>query len=141
MPSVCEKILDRLHAVLLAADVGAVHRNRTDPLGADELPAIKIVRGQSDTSYHARGVDRTRFEFSLEHLVAGSAPETAADAQHVASYVALMSDDQLAALGADLRCTGTEPTPDEADIDVYRLTARYQIQFLTRPGDPTRNLS
>lgn len=142
MPSVVEQILTRVHALLLAADVAGenVFRNRTDPLGEDELPGIKVMRGTTDNTAHARGVDRCRFEFSVAHLVTGADVETQADALHMASHAAIFADTQLAALGVDLRCTGTDTVPDDADVDAYRLTARYQIQFLTRPGDLTRSI-
>lgn len=141
--SVAEQILARAYAALLAANVAGsnVFRNRNDPLGEDEMPGIKVVRGPLDASMHARNVDRNRFEFSIVHLVSGADVETTADALHVASHQVLLADVPLSSLGAGLSCIGVEPTPDEADIDVYRLTARYQIQFLTRPGDPTRNLT
>lgn len=142
MPSVAEQILARVHTLLLAADVagGNVFRNRTDPLGEDELPGIKILRGATDTSAHARGIDRHRFEFSVAHLVTGADVETQADALHMAAHTAVFADEPLAALGSDLRCIGTDTVPDDADVDAYRLTARYQIQFLTRPGDLSRKL-
>lgn len=140
MQSIAEQILDRVHDLLIdAAVAGAnIFRQRTDPLGDDELPGIKIMRGPDDISHRARNVDHHRFEFSLAHLVAGANVETQADALHMASHAALFADAPLAALGVDLRCVGTDTLQDDADVDAYRLTARYQIQFLTRPGDQTR---
>lgn len=141
--SICEQILARVADALLDAGLagGRVYRNRNDPLGADECPAIKITRGETEAESFGNGSDRVRFDFSVDHIVTGADVETAADALAVATQLVLLADEQLAALGRGLRCRATDPTPDEADMDAYRLTARYEIHFLTRPGDPTRNLS
>lgn len=140
--SVCEQILDRVNALLLDADVvgSSVWRNRRDPFSVDEVPAINIKRGELDVTPHANNVDRNRFSFAVAHVHAGADVETATDALHVSSHRALFADGAFAELGKGLRLVAVDTEPDEADVDVYRLTARYEIQFLTRPGDPTRPL-
>lgn len=140
--SVCEQILARVNALLLDADIvgSAVHRNRRDPFSGEELPAINIKRGELDVTPHARNVDRNRFGFAVACVVAGADVETAADALHVACSQALFAEGAFAGLGVGLQLVAADNEPDEADVDVYRLTARYEIQFLTRPGDPTRPL-
>ena len=138
--SVCEQILARVHAVLIAADIvgDRIFRNRTDALGDDEIPGIKILRGSSESMSHGRDVERTQFEFSLECIVGSANVETVSDALHVAAHAALMRDPDLARLGVGLRCISTESFPDGASIDANRLAARYQIHFLTRAGDMSR---
>lgn len=139
--SVCEQILAQVQSTLLTAGIVAdrVFRGRRAPLDGEEFPAIKIKRGPSDSSSHATRVERVRFEFLVSHLVLDG--ETSVDALHVAAHAVLMSDAALGSIGYDLRLLATDTESDEADITADVLTARYQIQFLTRPGDVTRNLS
>jgi hypothetical protein len=143
MPSVVEQILARVAAALTAAAVTAsdIDRGNEDGYGEDELPKINLKRGQSETSSHSQGLGRTVANFEVEHHVAGAAWETIADALHMASHAVIANDAQLAALGRGLRCTGTEALGESAEFVSGKLIARYQIQFLTRPGDPTRAIN
>lgn len=144
MASVAEQILARIQAALQEADfipAERIERSREDAWAEDELPAINITRASSDTQSHANGLERHLLTFDLECLEAGKSWETDADAIHMQAHVVLIADAQLQALGRGLRCTGTEAMGASADIPTARLTAHYQIQFITRQGDPTRAIT
>lgn len=143
MLSVAEQILARVAAALAAGAVtaSAIDRGNEDSYGLDELPKINVKRGPSESSSHAQNLERTLLNFEVEHHDAGAAWETLVDALHMAAHAVIANDAQLAALGRGLRCTGTEALGDQADFTTGKLVARYQIQFLTRPGDPTRAIN
>ena len=55
MPSVAEQILTRVHAVLLAAAIvtnDRLSRSREDAWGEDELPAVNVVRVNTEEQGH-----------------------------------------------------------------------------------------
>jgi len=143
MPSVFEQILARVAAALTAGAVTAsdIDRGNEDGYGEDELPKINVKRGPSETSSHAQNLERTVANFEVEHHVAGAAWETLADALHIGAHAVIANDAPLAALGRGLRITGTEALAGSAEFVSGKLVARYQIQFLTRPGDPTRAIN
>ena len=75
------------------------------------------------------------------HLATGAAWETVVDALHMQTHAALLADSVLPTIGRGLRCTAAEALGQSADVQTARLVARYQIQFLTRPGDLTRAIN
>lgn len=143
MPSVAEQILARAAAALTAGALTAstIDRGNEAPYSAADLPKININRGKAETSAHSQNIDRTLLNFEVEHYDAGAAWETLVDVLHMAAHAVIANDAQLAALGRGLRCTGTELLGGSAEYVSGKLVARYQIQFLTRPGDPTRAIN
>lgn len=138
--SVFEMILARVQALLLGATAAGVHvyLAREDAFGADELPAINLRRENSNGDVIGNNGERHVITFALEIHVDGADPETQADALHMAAHALLLADATLASRGRGLRLTATETLPASADRTVARLTARYQMQVFTRPGDLTR---
>lgn len=132
-----EQILARVQACLLhATPAGArVERARQAAYADGEAPAINIKRDDVETTALANGREHNRQAFTIECYAQGDDYETAADALHVAAHAVLHADPNLAQLGKGLRCTNTSMSGDEAEFAAGRLTARYEIQFLTRPGD------
>lgn len=143
MSSVAEQILARVETALIAANVagGRIHRHNEAPFGDDELSAINIRRGGVETTVLGEKLERSLMVFELVHYVADNDWETAADALHMVSHAVVATDAPLAALGRGLRCVGTEPDGDDGEFVAGKLVARYQIQFLTRPGDLTRAIN
>lgn len=144
MASVAEQILDRVQAVLETAGIvgpDSVARGRDDAWGDDELPGLNIVRAATEAQNHAERLERHVLEFEVRHLATGAAWETVVDALHMQTHAALLADSVLPTIGRGLRCTGTEALGQSADVQTARLVARYQIQFLTRPGDLTRAIN
>lgn len=143
MPSVSEQILDRASDALIASGIagGRIHRGNESAFGEDELPAINIRRAATETQTHSNGLDRTLMVFDVEHNIAGDTWETDVDALHMLSHAVLTTDTQIAAIGRGLRCVSTEAMGAEADFTAGKLVARYQIQFITRPGDLTRAIN
>lgn len=143
MPSVAEQILARVEAALIAANVaaGRIQRHNESPFGDDELPAINIRRGPVETTTLSEKLERNLMVFELVHYVAADAWETAADALHMVSHAVVATDAPLNSIGRGLRCVGTDPDGEESEFVAGKLVARYQIQFLTRPGDLTRAIN
>lgn len=140
MASVIEQILEAVKDDLEAAGiVGEAYRGRTEAWGEDELPGINIRRGTAETRTLANRLEQTTLEFEVEHLQAdGVAWETAADAFHMTSNPVIANSARLKALARGLRCSGTEAIGASAEFSCGKLIARYQITFVTRPGDLTR---
>ena len=140
MNSLTEQILAHLAAILIGATAAGtrVTRSRLDAFGIDELPAIDIRRTTSEFSARAQNLDHGIINFDLVFICNGPDWETAADTLHLAAHARLYAFNEFAALGRGLRCTGTDTQADSADTITGRLTAHYQIQVTTRPGDPAR---
>lgn len=141
--SVAEQILARVSTALQAAPSLAITivRNRLSAFGQDELPSINIKRLSDEETAHANGLTRHLLIFEIDILVAGENWETGTDALHVAAHNRLLADVTLSGLGHGLICTGSELAGGEAEYTCGRLTAQYQMQFLTRPGDLTRAIN
>lgn len=140
--SVAEQILDRVVTVLAGLGLfTAVARSSVHAIGEDDLPFARVRRGATESSIHTERLRRLLLEFELELYAAGADYETALDALHVAADTALLQDATLATLGRGLGCVATDIAPEAADITVGKLTARYEIHVLTRPGDLTRAIS
>lgn len=138
--SLIEQILSRAAAVLSGATSAGsrVYRARQDAFDQDELPAINLSRRTSDTDSIGQGASRSLLIFEIDLHVQGINWETAADALHMEVDALLAADTTLASLGHGLRCGGTEMLGAVADFISGKLTARYQIQVLTRAGNFTR---
>lgn len=139
--SIVEQILARAEAALTGVTSAGVFRSRETPFAQDELPAIALRRGTSDTEAHARNLNRNAIVFEIELHVQGENWETDADALHVEVDTILDSDSGLAALGRGLRCMSTEASGAAAEFVSGKIVARYQLQALTRPGDLTRSIT
>lgn len=141
--SVVEQILARIKTVLTGTTRAGtrVYRTRQSAFGQDELPAINILRAPTDSSVHAERLSRTLCLIEIELHEQGDDWETAVDAFHGEVHTRLHADAALAALGRGLSCTGTDPMPGEADYVAGKLTVRYQLHVLTRPGDLTRAIN
>lgn len=142
--SVIEQVLARVAAALSGATAAGsrVYRGGVDAIEHDGLPAINVRRAASPMDTHANTSNRVLVEFDVDHTVAdGEGWETAADALHMQVHAALLADAPLALLGRGLRCTSTDPAGDGADRVIGRLSAHYQMQVITRPGDLTRAIS
>lgn len=140
--SAVEQILDRVETVLGGlAQFAGFTRSSVYAISEDDLPFVRIRRGATETAIHSERLRRVRAEFDIELYAAGADYETAVDALHVAADTALLQDAQLATLGRGLACIATEITQEAAEITVGKLTARYEIHVLTRPGDLTRAIS
>lgn len=142
--SVIEQILARVAAALTGTTAAQanVFRGREDALADDEIPGLNIRRAPHSEDGIGQNGSRLFVDFDVEHFVDDTAAwETAADALHMQVHGALSADTQLAALGRGLRCTGTDPQGDSADRVVGKLTARYRMQVLVRPGDLTQPIS
>lgn len=141
MSSVFEQILARVQTVLLGTTTAAqqVFRAREAAYGEDELPAINITRGSVETSQHAERIHRHRIEFVLEFHAAGDSWESDTDALHMQAHNLLLADSWLSSTVRGFLCISTSPSIVEAEGFIAgRLTATYQVQVLTRPGDLTR---
>lgn len=144
MASVIEQILVAAADGLIAAGLadGRVERGRTDAWGEDELPGINIRRGASESRTLGQRLEQTTLSFEVEHLVADVVGwESAGDALHLASHPILFGNAQIASLARGFICTGTEAVGASADFTCGKLIARYQLTFVTRPGDLTRAVS
>ncbi len=140
--SVVEQILARVETVLSGLGIfTGVARTRVSAIGEDDLPFARIRRGATESSIHSERLRRGRAEFEIELYAASADYETATDVLHVAVDAALTQDAGLAALGRGLGCVSTEIAEEAADITVGKLTARYEIHVLTRPGDLTRAIN
>lgn len=140
--SVIEQILDRVETVIGGMSVfTAFSRSSVYAISEDDLPFARIRRGATESTIHSERLRRSRIEFDLELYAAGPDYETAVDALHVAADNELLQDAQLATLGRGLGCVSTEIEKDAAEITIGKLTARYEIHVLTRPGDLTRAIT
>ncbi len=136
--SVFELILARVAAVLLAGSTAAgsnIFRARDDAFGDNELPAINVRRADSGGDVITSSGERHVLAFTLTCMAAGDDWETAVDALHMQAHALLLADAVIAAKGKGLRLLSTDLQNDSADQVRGRLTARYQIQILVRPGD------
>lgn len=139
--SVAEQLLARIH-VLLSPLVATVDRGRLAAYGEPELPAANLKRDGEDIAHHARNLQRHILTFTVEYIHAGADWETRSDAQHVQFDELIGSDAGLLSLGARaLQLVATDSQGEEGDYTAGRLSARYQIQFITRPGDLTRAIT
>lgn len=140
--SAFETMLARVHAALLAGMSGVqVERGRQDAFGADEVPAVNLLRGETnDQPFGAATLDQ-QAAFSLEFWARGAAWETSLDALHMDAHRLLLADAPLAVLCRGLRCLGTESAGDSADEYLGHLTARYQAHIAVRQGDLTRAIT
>lgn len=141
MTSVFEQILAGAKAALLAVTSAGerVERGRDVGYGNDELPALNLRRQDSSGTVIGANAERHILVFLLECTVLGG--ETEADALHLEAHTVLLADAQLAALGRGLRCLGTDLQTGGADQPIARLTARYQIQVVVRPGRLTGQIT
>jgi len=140
--SVVEQILARVETVLAALPVFVgVSRSSVFSISEADLPYARIRRGATESAIYSERLRRARVEFEIELYAAGADYETATDTLHVAVDTALLQDAPLAALGRGLCCVSTEIAPEAAEITVGKLTARYEIHVVTRPGDLTRAIS
>lgn len=142
--SVVEQVLARVAAALSGATAAGtrVYRGLVDPVAQTDLPAINVRRATSSNEVHASNCTRVLVEFDIDHTVAeGSNWETDVDALHMQVHSALLADAPLALLGRGLRCTSTDPAGDGADHVIGRLSARYQMQVISRPGDLTKAIN
>ena len=132
-----EQILARVQAALLGVTPAGprVERARQAAYSDTEALAINILRGDVETTALANAREHNRLSFTVECYAQGDDYETATDALHVAAHAVLLADPILAQLGKGLRCTNTSMSGDEAEFAAGRLTARYEIQFLTQTGD------
>lgn len=136
--SVFELILARVHAVLLAGPTAAgtdVFRGRDDALSDDELPAINVRRVDSAGDVVGSLSERHVLSFTVAFYAAGATWETDTDAMHMEAHALLLADALLHTRGKGLRLLATDLQNDSTDLVRGRLTARYQIQILVRPGD------
>lgn len=141
--SVAEQILARVKTALTGTTAAStrVFRSREDAFDQEELPAINLWRRTGDIESHANTLNRSLLVFELDLHAQGAEWETAADALHVQVDGILDADATLATLGRGLRCTGTEALGGSADFVSGRITARYQVQFITRSGNLTRSIN
>jgi len=139
--SVAEKILVLVKEALLAGPTTAgpnVFRGRPDPLSAEEMPGINVVRRPTTNDVLGNTGGKVMLTFDLDLNVVGDDWETGVDALHMEADAALQKYAALQAMGRGLRCTGTECQGESADFIYGRMTAHYQIQVFVRPGDLTR---
>lgn len=139
--SVAEKILALVQEALLAGPTAAganVFRGRADPLSAEEIPGINIVRRPTTNDVLGTNGGKVLIAFDLEGNTLGDDWETTVDALHMEAHALLLTSPDLTAAGHGLRCTGTECQGESGDFIYGRLTAHYQIQVFVRPGDLTR---
>lgn len=132
-----EQILSRVLDCLLNATPAGdrVERGRQAAYAAGDAPAINIKRDDGETRAFANKKDQSTQQFTVEFYAQGDDYETATDALHVVAHRLLLADPILAQLGKGLRCTNTSMDGDEAEFAAGRLTARYEIKFLTQTGD------
>ena len=134
--SVADKILARVLTVVQGVPgIANADRNRNPAIGRDELPYANIVRGTTDTARESDDVLRTVMDVEVHLYAAGANYEQTLDALHVAVDTALHADAVLAVPSRTLLCTGTSLDQEDAEYTCGRLTARYQIQLFTAPGD------
>lgn len=139
--SVAEKILALVQEALLAGPTAAganVFRGRPDPLSAEEIPGLNVVRRPTTNDVLGNTGGKVMLTFDLECSYVGDDWETGVDALHMEADAALQDSAALQAMGRGLRCTGTECQGESSDSIYGRLTAHYQIQVFVRPGDLTR---
>ena len=137
--SAFETLLARVHTVLLASLAGTqVERGRQDAFGKDEVPAVNLLRGETNDQPFGAGAVDNFASFSLEFWARGATWETALDALHMAAHAALLSDSQIAGLCRGLFCLGTDVAGDSADDYLGHLTARYHAHLIVRHVDYTR---
>lgn len=141
--SVMEKILSCVASVLSASlPVGtSIDRDRTIPYAQDEHPAVNVKRLPTGSTRHAENLIHTLAEFEIDFHTVVAPVGTSADALHMAAHAALAASSALNSLGRGLVCVSSDFASDEAEFSAGRITARYQIQFLTRPGDLTRAIT
>lgn len=141
--SLHEQALARVAAILAdATSAGTnIFRGRVDALSKDELPGINIRRMPSNETAFGSNSQRSAATFDMELDVDERDDwETAVDALWMEAHALIVADEQLATLGRGLRCTGTETIGDGADRVIGKLTAHYEIQLLTNPGDISRSI-
>lgn len=142
--SVIEQILVTVESVLQSAGTDAadrVERNHDAAYASEELPAITIRRGVSDSQQHSQGLTHQIVHFTIEFFADGVSWESKADKLHMQAHTALATSSAISALGRGLLCLGTDAESDSNDKPRGRLTARYQIQTLTRLSDMTSALT
>lgn len=136
--SITEQILARILVVLTGTTAAGprVERGREDAFAEDEIPAINILRGDTETIPAALNADQVKLFFTLE-LYAAS--ETAADQLHAEAHQLLASDATLGPLtDHTLINTGTESTGASASYTPHRLTAHYEIAAWVSRHDITQ---
>lgn len=143
MASLREQLLARVQGALQAAaplggDGGvlatSVFRMREASITRDLTPAIVVQPVQADFSRYSAGVDKVQLEFAIEIFVRGDPWVSLADPIDVAAHAALMSDQPLASMIADLRRIGEGFEAQEADRTAGTLTVNYRAVFLTQAG-------
>lgn len=130
--SVAEQILARINTLLLPL-AATVDRDRLAAYGEPSLPAINLQRAGEDISHHARNLQRHILTFSIECIHAGTDWETQSDAQHVLVDELISSDPGLLSLGGRaLQLVAIDAQGEEGEYTAGRLSARYQIEFITK---------
>ena len=138
MPSITEQILARILVVLTDTTSAGprVERGREDAFAEDEIPAINILRLDTETSPATLNANQIKLNFALE-LYAAS--ETAVDQLHADAHLLLASDTLINTLtDHTLNNTGTELTAASANYTPNRLTAHYEIAAWVSRHDITQ---
>jgi len=138
MPSITEQILARALVVLTDTTSAGprVERGREDAFAEDEIPAINILRLDTETSPATLNSTQIKLNFALE-LYAAS--ETAVDQLHAEAHLLLASDTLINTLtDHTLNNTGTELTAGSASYTPNRLTAHYEIAAWVSRHDITQ---
>jgi len=143
MASVTEAILARVAAALINASSAGprVYRHRLDAFESSELPALNVIRREDGLDPLGSNVERVLVNFEIECLAIGANWETVVDALHTQAHTALLADAPLSLLGRGLRYLGSVTEGAAIDQVVGKLTARYQMQVVVRPGDITQAIS
>ena len=140
--SVADQILARVLTVVQGVSgIAGAARNRAAAIGVDELPYANIIRGATESMPHAERLRNNTVGFDVRIYASGASYEQTLDGLHVAVDAALHADATLNTLGRGLIGTGTELEDEDAEYTCGRITARYQIHVLTRPGDLTRAIN
>lgn len=142
--SLHEQVVARVQLVLLVAETDAedrVQRGRTDTPAVDDTPNTNVRRGEGAIEPFADQIDASSVQFTTEHWASGDEWEADADALHMQSHAAIVSDTVLAELVSGLRCIATDTQGAAAQVPIGRVSATYRAQALVSQRDLTRHFN
>lgn len=115
-----------------------VHRQRTRPLGQDQLPAIVLWSSSEPREYDATDkVDRTlslHAECRVKHD--GTSGDEALDPLLVWAEKVLMADITLGGRCVDILAQETTWDLEDRDVPIARAAIRFEVKYQTKNNDP-----
>lgn len=134
-----EAILGTIKTLLTTAlpSVG-VFRDRADAFAREELPALKIQRGDRKPTPFGRGVATNDFAIDIEIHVRGAEPSVQANTIEASIIEALMADRTLGGTCTRIDDAGSVPEYADGDDVPMKLTLSFNVKFAAPENNLTK---